>query len=69
MFFLFTYDLLLLISVFFCRQLREGELLVLDESFEQEVWLRSAEPAVVMVIDVWHPDLDEAQRRKLGPVQ
>jgi aspartyl/asparaginyl beta-hydroxylase (cupin superfamily) len=36
---------------------REGHCLVFDDSFEHEVWNRSAKRRVVLVVDLWHPDL------------
>lgn len=41
------------------RRWEEGRCLVLDDSFEHEVWNDSDRRRVVLVLDLWHPDLDE----------
>lgn len=47
------------------RILKQGQIGIIDESFEKEVWHIGDAPAVVLVIDVWHPDLTDEQRRRL----
>jgi aspartyl/asparaginyl beta-hydroxylase (cupin superfamily) len=36
---------------------QEGKCLVFDDSFEHEVWNRSDERRIVLLIQFWHPDL------------
>jgi len=36
---------------------REGECLIFDDSFSHEVWNDSDRRRVVLIVDVWHPDL------------
>jgi len=43
------------------RRWREGKCLVFDDSFEHEVWNRSDSTRVVLLLDVWHPDLTEIE--------
>ena len=50
------------------RFLSEGKLLVIDDSFEQELWYKGSQPAVMLSIHMWHPDLSKAQQRTLGPI-
>ena len=50
------------------RVLREGEVLVFDDSFEQEVWFTSLSPGLVLSMEVWHPDLSTEQRKRLSPI-
>ena len=50
------------------RFLSEGKLLVIDDSFEQELWNRGSQPAVILTIHMWHPDLSKTQQRTLGPI-
>ena len=38
---------------------RRGEALVFDDSFVHETWNRTAADRVVLLFDVWHPDLGE----------
>ena len=39
------------------RRWVEGELLLFDDSFEHEVWNNSPLPRLVLIVDMWHPDL------------
>ncbi len=45
------------------REWREGEVLVFDDSVEHEAWNRSDRPRVVLLFDIWRPELDEEERR------
>ena len=53
------------------RSWKEGECLLFDDSFEHEVWNDSDEPRLVLIIDVWHPDLktDRQRLKHLEPTQ
>lgn len=42
-----------------------GELLVFDDSFEHEVWNDSDRRRVVLLFDMWHPDLTAVERAAL----
>lgn len=44
----------------------EGKLMVMDDSFEHEVWNTSTESRLVLVFDVWHPDLTPSQIAAIG---
>jgi aspartyl/asparaginyl beta-hydroxylase (cupin superfamily)/Tfp pilus assembly protein PilF len=44
------------------RPWREGELLVFDDSIEHEAWNDSAHARVVLLFDVWRPELTEEER-------
>ena len=59
----------MLSNLILCRVLRDGGVLVYDDSFEQELWFKSLRPGLVLSIDVWHPDLSLETRRRLAPVQ
>jgi hypothetical protein len=37
----------------------EGRCLVFDDSFTHEAWNQSAHPRVVLIVDLWHPDLTD----------
>lgn len=41
---------------------QEGRCIFFDDSFEHEVWNRSRQERIVLIIDVWHPDLTEEER-------
>ncbi|HEY7763668.1 MAG TPA: aspartyl/asparaginyl beta-hydroxylase domain-containing protein [Aestuariivirgaceae bacterium] len=40
---------------------QDGKCLVFDDSFEHEVWNKSDRERVVLLIQLWHPDLTEAE--------
>ena len=44
------------------RPWREGELVVFDDTMEHEAWNRSSELRVVLLFDIWRPELTEAER-------
>jgi aspartyl/asparaginyl beta-hydroxylase len=39
------------------RKWEEGRCLVFDDSFTHEVWNRGSRRRLVLVVDIWHPDL------------
>jgi hypothetical protein len=41
------------------RSWEEGRCLVFDDSFTHEAWNDSARPRIVLVVDLWHPDLTD----------
>ena len=45
------------------REWREGELLVFDDSIEHEAWNSSAQLRVVLIFDIWRPELSQDERR------
>lgn len=45
------------------RSWREGELLIFDDSIEHEAWNGSGELRVILLFDVWRPELSEEERR------
>jgi aspartate beta-hydroxylase len=44
----------------------EGKLTVFDDSIEHEAWNRSDEPRVVLIFDVWRPELSSTERRLIA---
>ena len=47
------------------RPWREGVVAVFDDSFDHEVWNDGPHSRVVLLIDVWHPDLHEMERERV----
>lgn len=47
------------------RQWHEGKLFVFDDTIEHEAWNDSAEDRVVLIFDVWRPELSEQERYEL----
>lgn len=46
----------------------EGKVMIFDDSFEHEVWHRGTLPRLVLIVDVWHPEVTIAERRSLSPI-
>jgi hypothetical protein len=44
------------------RAWRQGELMIFDDSMEHEAWNRSAELRVVLLFDIWRPELTDTER-------
>lgn len=44
------------------REWREGELLIFDDSFEHEAWNRGGSDRVILLFEVWRPDIALAER-------
>jgi len=45
---------------------REGEAFVFDDSMEHEAWNNSSEERVVLLFDIWRPELDPEERELIG---
>ena len=50
------------------RAWKEGEALIFDDSFEHEAWNRSAETRVVLLFEVWRPEIGMAEREALTAI-
>ncbi|XP_023301830.2 aspartyl/asparaginyl beta-hydroxylase isoform X1 [Lucilia cuprina] len=50
------------------RTWQEGKFLIFDDSFEHEVWHEGQGIRLVLIVDIWHPELSEHQRRSLFPI-
>lgn len=47
---------------------KEGEAILMDDSFEHEVWNKSENTRIILIVDSWHPGLSEAERVALDAV-
>ena len=47
------------------RSWKEGEVLVLDDSYEHEVWNETKEVRVILLLDIWHPDVTLQERKRI----
>jgi aspartyl/asparaginyl beta-hydroxylase (cupin superfamily) len=47
------------------REWNEGKLLIFDDTIEHEAWNDSTEDRVVLIFDIWRPELSEQERREL----
>ena len=50
------------------REWIPGEGIVFDDTIEHEAWNHSDKLRVVMIFDIWHPDLSEAERHMITEV-
>ncbi len=48
------------------RQWEEGRLLIFDDTIEHEAWNDSGEDRVVLIFDVWRPELSAGERRSVA---
>lgn len=48
------------------REWKEGKAVVLDDSYEHEVWNETNETRVILLVDIWHPDVREQERHRIG---
>lgn len=47
------------------RQWREGELLVFDDTVEHEAWNDGSSDRIILIFDVWRPEVDPDERRAI----
>uniref|UniRef100_A0A8C9RUF2 Aspartate beta-hydroxylase n=1 Tax=Scleropages formosus TaxID=113540 RepID=A0A8C9RUF2_SCLFO len=50
------------------RAWEEGKVLIFDDSFEHEVWQEADRYRLIFIVDVWHPELTQYQRKTLSPI-
>ena len=48
------------------RSWEEGKVLMFDDSYEHEVWNETEQVRVLLLIDLWHPDVTRSERNKIG---
>ena len=44
------------------RTWTEGQCMVFDDSFVHSVWQNSTQVRIILIVDIWHPNLDESAR-------
>lgn len=47
------------------RQWVEGQALVLDDAYPHHVWNESTEARVILLVDIWHPDVSRGERQEI----
>ncbi|XP_040210196.1 aspartyl/asparaginyl beta-hydroxylase isoform X3 [Rana temporaria] len=50
------------------RSWAEGKVLIFDDSFEHEVWQEADAYRLIFIVDVWHPELSQHQRKTLPAI-
>ena len=48
------------------RKWHTGKCLVLDDSYEHQVWNDTEDTRVVLLLDIWHPDVSPPERREIA---
>lgn len=48
------------------REWEEGKILIFDDSIEHEAWNDSDQDRVVLIFDIWRPELSEREQREIG---
>ena len=43
-------------------------MLIFDDSFEHDVWNEGDSARFVLIVDIWHPELTEEERRTLPAI-
>lgn len=50
------------------REWKRGELLIFDDSIEHEARNPTGEIRIVLIFDIWRPELSEAERRGISAI-
>ncbi len=50
------------------RPWKDGEALIFDDSFEHEAWNRSNERRVILLFEIWRPEISETERSALTTI-
>lgn len=50
------------------REWREGELMVFDDTVEHEAWNDGDENRLVLIFDIWRPELSESERAQVQAI-
>jgi hypothetical protein len=48
------------------RQWEEGKLFIFDDSIEHEAWNEGSEDRVILIFDIWRPELSEQERKEIS---
>ena len=44
----------------------EGKVMIFDDSFEHEVWHEGDKPRLILIVDVFHPQLTEYEKKNIA---
>lgn len=47
---------------------KEGEWLIFDDSFEHEVWHNGTDFRLILIVDVWHPEIAGHEQKSLSQI-
>jgi hypothetical protein len=49
----------------FVREWKEGSVIVFDDAYNHEVWNDTHESRVILLVDIWHPDVQEVEKKAI----
>jgi aspartyl/asparaginyl beta-hydroxylase (cupin superfamily) len=49
----------------FVREWKEGSVMVLDDSYNHEVWNDTDKSRVILLVDIWHPDIPPVEKKAI----
>jgi Aspartyl/Asparaginyl beta-hydroxylase len=49
----------------FVREWKEGSVMVLDDAYNHEVWNDTDEARVILLVDIWHPDIPAVEKKAI----
>jgi hypothetical protein len=49
----------------FVREWKDGSAMVLDDAYNHEVWNDTDDPRVILLVDIWHPDIPAAEKKAI----
>ncbi|KAL3913270.1 MAG: hypothetical protein SGILL_006559 [Bacillariaceae sp.] len=49
----------------FEREWKDGSVMVLDDSYNHEVWNDTDESRVILLVDIWHPDIPPVEKKAI----
>nr|XP_039259283.1 aspartyl/asparaginyl beta-hydroxylase-like isoform X1 [Styela clava] len=50
------------------RTWQEGKVWIFDDSFEHEVWQQADSLRLILIVDIWHPDITEHEKKTLTAI-
>lgn len=50
------------------RTWQNGKVIVFDDSFDHEVWHNGTQARMILIIDFWHPDVPQWEKKTLRPI-
>jgi Aspartyl/Asparaginyl beta-hydroxylase len=49
----------------FVREWKEGSVMVFDDAYNHEVWNDTLDSRVILLVDIWHPDIPAAEKKAI----
>ena len=61
-------EVLLAKIIFSFRTWQNGKAIVIDDSFDHEVWHNGTKQRLILIVDFWHPDVPDWERQSLPAI-